>query len=214
MKISPNLYGRMDGSKFWCFPWFPENSLLCVILCYTVYIKVRKLFKGGNYLRKYGIIWHVRGFRSDKQMGSLIFPNLGARNQKLWLHPSLITLFKHWIIGLQKLNLCAWLYVAAPMRPPLKVKGDSSVRTTCPNCGSEINTIVTKDTSMVQWLFCLGICGFGFLCPCTCLGCCFIPFCLDWEDVTHTCPACNYQVSKQRKWAAESIFWGIESLNT
>ena len=38
MKISPNLYGRMDGSKFWCFPWFPENSLLCVILRYTVYI--------------------------------------------------------------------------------------------------------------------------------------------------------------------------------
>ena len=37
IKISPNLYGRMDGSKFWCFPWFPENSLLCVILCYTVY---------------------------------------------------------------------------------------------------------------------------------------------------------------------------------
>ena len=39
MKISPNLYGRMDGSKFWCFPWFPENSLLCVILCYTVYLQ-------------------------------------------------------------------------------------------------------------------------------------------------------------------------------
>ena len=37
MKISPILYGRMVGSKFWCFPWFPENSLLCVILCYTVY---------------------------------------------------------------------------------------------------------------------------------------------------------------------------------
>ena len=37
MKISPNLYGRMDGSKFWCFPWFSENSLLCVILRYTVY---------------------------------------------------------------------------------------------------------------------------------------------------------------------------------
>ena len=36
MKISLNLYGRMDGSKFWCFPWFPENSLLCVILRYTV----------------------------------------------------------------------------------------------------------------------------------------------------------------------------------
>ena len=41
MKISPNLYGRMDGSKFWCFPWFPENSLLCVILRYTVYIILR-----------------------------------------------------------------------------------------------------------------------------------------------------------------------------
>ena len=38
MKISPNLYGRMDGSKFWCFPWFPENSSLCVILRYTVYV--------------------------------------------------------------------------------------------------------------------------------------------------------------------------------
>ena len=37
MKISPNLYGRMDGSKLWCFPWFPENSLLCVKLRYTVY---------------------------------------------------------------------------------------------------------------------------------------------------------------------------------
>ena len=31
MKISPNMYGRLDGSKFWCFPWFPGNSLLCVI---------------------------------------------------------------------------------------------------------------------------------------------------------------------------------------
>ena len=38
MKISPNLYGKMDGLKFWCFPWFPENSLLCVILHYTVYV--------------------------------------------------------------------------------------------------------------------------------------------------------------------------------
>ena len=44
IKISPNLYGRMAGSKFWCFPWFPENSLLCVILCYTVYIKDGTIF--------------------------------------------------------------------------------------------------------------------------------------------------------------------------
>ena len=40
MKISPNLCGRMDGSKFWCFPWFSENFLLCVILRYTVCIWV------------------------------------------------------------------------------------------------------------------------------------------------------------------------------
>ena len=49
MKISPNLHGRMDGLKFWCFPWFPENSLLCVKLRYTVYMCV--LLKP-NYLKK------------------------------------------------------------------------------------------------------------------------------------------------------------------
>ena len=38
MKISPNLHGRMDGSKFRCFPWFPKNSLLCIISRYTVYV--------------------------------------------------------------------------------------------------------------------------------------------------------------------------------
>ena len=43
IKISPNLYGRMDELKFWCFHWFPENSLLCVILRYTVYNKVNKV---------------------------------------------------------------------------------------------------------------------------------------------------------------------------
>ena len=34
----PNLYGRMDGSKFTRFPWFPANSLLCIIKRYTVYL--------------------------------------------------------------------------------------------------------------------------------------------------------------------------------
>ena len=29
------LCDRMDGTGFWCFPCFPANSLLCVILCYT-----------------------------------------------------------------------------------------------------------------------------------------------------------------------------------
>ena len=37
MKISDKLCDRMDGTDFWCFPWFPANSLLCVILRYTVY---------------------------------------------------------------------------------------------------------------------------------------------------------------------------------
>ena len=51
MKISPNLYGRMDGSKFWCFPWFPENSLLCVILRYRVYFNkiLSQAFKRVNH---------------------------------------------------------------------------------------------------------------------------------------------------------------------
>ena len=39
MKISHKLCGRMDGTQFWCFPWFPANSLLCVIYRYTVYVK-------------------------------------------------------------------------------------------------------------------------------------------------------------------------------
>ena len=37
MKISQNSYGRLDGSKFWCFPWFSANFLVCVIKRYTVY---------------------------------------------------------------------------------------------------------------------------------------------------------------------------------
>ena len=40
MKISHKLCDRMDGTQFWCFPWFPGNLLLCVILHYTVYISV------------------------------------------------------------------------------------------------------------------------------------------------------------------------------
>ena len=49
VKISPNLYGRMDGSKFWCFPWFSENSLLCIIIRYTVNVHYHNGFKSlGN----------------------------------------------------------------------------------------------------------------------------------------------------------------------
>ena len=49
IKISTNSYGTMDGSEFWCFPWFPENSLLCVIWCYTVYLCILTSH------------WHVKG---------------------------------------------------------------------------------------------------------------------------------------------------------
>jgi len=38
MKISPSLHGGMDELRFWRFHWFPEGSLLCVILRYTVYL--------------------------------------------------------------------------------------------------------------------------------------------------------------------------------
>ena len=32
------FFGRMYGLKFWRFPWFPGNFLLCVIKRYTVYL--------------------------------------------------------------------------------------------------------------------------------------------------------------------------------
>ena len=38
MKISHKSSGRIDGTQFWCLPWFPANSLLCVIYRYTVYV--------------------------------------------------------------------------------------------------------------------------------------------------------------------------------
>ena len=63
MKISPNLYGRMDGSKFWCFPWFPENSLLCVILRYTVtYFNPKRCGLFGQLRRRGGskmTLWEI-----------------------------------------------------------------------------------------------------------------------------------------------------------
>ena len=38
MKISHKLCDRMNSTEFWCFPLFPANSLLCVIIRYTVYM--------------------------------------------------------------------------------------------------------------------------------------------------------------------------------
>ena len=39
MKISPNLYGKMDGSKFWCFHWF---SLL-LSLVFSKFLAMRNI---------------------------------------------------------------------------------------------------------------------------------------------------------------------------
>ena len=52
MNISHKLCDRMDGTQFWCFPWSPANSLLCVLLRYTVW-KTRSfwvLSKKSRYL--------------------------------------------------------------------------------------------------------------------------------------------------------------------
>ena len=38
MKISQKLCDRMSRTQFWCFLLFPANSLLCVIIPYTVYL--------------------------------------------------------------------------------------------------------------------------------------------------------------------------------
>ena len=35
----------MDGFQFWYFPWFPANSLLCIILRYTVYFAIEITYK-------------------------------------------------------------------------------------------------------------------------------------------------------------------------
>ena len=43
MKICHKLCDRMNGTQFWCFPWFPANSLLFVILRYTVYFSMESL---------------------------------------------------------------------------------------------------------------------------------------------------------------------------
>ena len=40
MKICHKLCDRINGTQFWCFSWFPANSLLCVIYRYTVYCKL------------------------------------------------------------------------------------------------------------------------------------------------------------------------------
>ena len=84
MKISPNLHGRMDGLKFWCFPWFPENSLLCVILRYTVYTK--KLGRRQNFSKCFLLVkTEIPSFQKRYK----IFFYLKLRFEKKNLEPSL-----------------------------------------------------------------------------------------------------------------------------
>ena len=39
MKISQSVISSKDGLKFWWLPWFPVNTLLFLILGYTVYVE-------------------------------------------------------------------------------------------------------------------------------------------------------------------------------
>ena len=56
MKISHKLCNRMDGTQFWCFPWFAANSLLCVILrVFYVYWDKLKIELGWQNVWKSGV---------------------------------------------------------------------------------------------------------------------------------------------------------------
>ena len=57
MKISHKLCDRMDGTQFWCFPWFPTNSLLCVILRYTVYVCEKCVLKRRHKMLQQFCMW-------------------------------------------------------------------------------------------------------------------------------------------------------------
>ena len=53
----------MDRSKFLFFPWFPENSLLCTILRYTVYLIAIPLFQAAGASRRYlNAAWLISSF--------------------------------------------------------------------------------------------------------------------------------------------------------
>ena len=46
--------------------------------------------------------------------------------------------------------------------PGLFYQNPHPVAVRCPSCQRNIVTVVTKTTSMIQWLICLGLCLFGF----------------------------------------------------
>ena len=81
MKTSLNLYGRMDGSKFWRFPWFLENSLVCVILRYTVYTSraVQHLFNV-NDLSEFHEEWFNKLMHTQKSFSIMAKLEMAKKN--------------------------------------------------------------------------------------------------------------------------------------
>ena len=79
MKTTESFLGSKDGSKFWWLPWFPANSLLCVILRYIQYMwldplptRLLQLWTKdiGKFLRYFDILLTL-----DFQICRRIFPN-------------------------------------------------------------------------------------------------------------------------------------------
>ncbi|XP_022088887.1 lipopolysaccharide-induced tumor necrosis factor-alpha factor homolog [Acanthaster planci] len=66
---------------------------------------------------------------------------------------------------------------------------------TCPACHSTVVTRTAYTPGALTWILCLVICFF-----CGFLGCCLIPFCLDFcQDVVHSCPTCNTVVGRYKR---------------
>ncbi|XP_038055103.1 lipopolysaccharide-induced tumor necrosis factor-alpha factor homolog [Patiria miniata] len=68
--------------------------------------------------------------------------------------------------------------------------GEYSMAIQCPHCHNTVNTRITHQTGLLTWLVAGGIFLVGGF-----LGCCLIPFCVDFcLDVVHSCPNCNQQL--------------------
>ena len=71
--------------------------------------------------------------------------------------------------------------------------GDAPVSTVCYNCNAQVVTVLRRSTGTTQWI------AAGVLCFVGCIPCCLIPFCIDqWQDITHSCPNCNYVLGKHK----------------
>ena len=82
MKISHKLCDRMNRTQFWCFPLFPANSLLCVIIPYTVY----KIFTL-KHSAEVSLLSSLQNDKIVRCVSRIKFLNLKIRN---WLTSLLI----------------------------------------------------------------------------------------------------------------------------